>query len=91
MIMNDNNIVPYKNEGDGFGWVGDPACGCIVAVYLKEEVSCFTLEDMVKGGDLTQEEYDAITAFDKEKGTESDLKILQKLAKRLNLEMEFVS
>lgn len=64
-----------------------PACKCIMAVEQDKTIKMNELYHLHEDGVITLKEYNAIRALDNQTGEESDLKIIKKLAKNLDIKM----
>ena len=70
-----------------YGWLGVPTCCCIMAVALDHTVRGRELDTLFENNELSEFEFDAITNLDWDSGTDEDVKLIRKIAKRYNVEI----
>lgn len=87
------------NDGDcpishfEFGWylpsivIDTPACKCIMAVAEGKTIDMNELNEFLTRRTITPKEYHAIRNFDNLEGTINDLKVIEKLAKKVKVKL----
>ena len=68
-----------------------PVDCCILAVAHSKKIDNDELEWNRKSGNITEEEFRSIKKIDLMQGNDHDLKVIKKLAEKLDLNVEVVS
>ncbi len=90
--MTKQKTCYYTKKKYGFAWhlpssTDSPACKCIMAVDRGVTVSMDALNNLWHNGFITNEEWDAVCAFDGRTGSMEALETIKNLANKLKIKM----
>ncbi len=90
--LTKQKICYYTKKKYGFAWylpsaTDSPACKCIMAIDQGMTVTMDALNDLWHNRIITNEEWNAVCAFDGRTGSMDNLETIKNLANKLKIKM----